>query len=262
MKPENELALIAGFYLAKFDRQGVINLGFNSFRQAFDEIGKRLGVKPNTVKNMRDQFDPMYDARVGWYQRRMPPSRQRVVDAFDGLSETSLRSFVLDALHSREFPKTPVAQELFHAMTGPVAGADTMNEAFAQRVSTGRKAEDYFLDRFRAGKTEFSGELFDARELGAGFDFRIGTGRSELFVEVKGLADEIGGISFTDKEWSVASIKTGTYFAAIVSSVSSPGPRLTLLRDPAALLKPRRYVVPSVSVAWQVPSEELAPHLT
>lgn len=257
MKPENELALIIAFYLAKYNREAVINLGFSSFRQAFDVIGEKIGVKPNTVKNMRDQFDPLYDARVGWYQRKLPPSRQRVVDAFDGVSEVALRSLVKDAIVSREFVSSKAAKELFHAVTGPLEGAEILREPLLQRGATGKKAENHFLERFRAGKTPFSGELFDARDLGAGFDFRISKQTNEYFVEVKGLAETAGGIAFTDKEWSVAAKKQDAYYAAVVSQLDSGTPKAAYLKNPALELAPKRYVSAAVAVSWHVSGPQL-----
>lgn len=262
MKPENELALIIAFYLAKYNREAVINLGFSSFRQTFDVIGERIGVKPNTVKNMRDQFDPLYDARVGWYQRKLPPSRQRVVDAFDSVSEIALRSLVRDAIASRDFASSNVAKELFHAITGPIDGAEVVREPFLQRGATGKSAEKFFLEQFRNDKTPFAGDLFDARDLGAGFDFRISSHASEVFIEVKGLADNSGGISFTDKEWSVAAKKQGAYYAAVISHLNTAAPRSSYLRNPSLELTPKRCVSAAVAVSWQVSATQLSRVLT
>ncbi|GAB4152290.1 MAG: hypothetical protein Fur0021_16880 [Candidatus Promineifilaceae bacterium] len=61
MKPENELAMIVAFYLSKFGEEDLEKLGYRSYRHAFDEIGRTLYVKPNSVKNWRDEFDPYYD---------------------------------------------------------------------------------------------------------------------------------------------------------------------------------------------------------
>lgn len=258
MKPENELALIIAFYLAKFNREAIINLGFRSFREAFDVIGDRIGVKPNTVKNMRDQFDPLYDARVGWYQRKLPPSRQRVVDAFDGVSEMGLRDLVKDAIASREFVSSNVAKELLHAVTGPVEDSEIIREPLLQRAATGKNAENHFLDQFRSGNTPFSGDLFDARDLGAGFDFRVLKNTDEFFIEVKGLAEESGGIAFTDKEWSVAAKKQNAYYAAVITKLNSEQPKSSYLRNPALELAPKKYVSSAVAISWHVSESQLS----
>lgn len=172
MKAENELALIVAFYLAKFNREAIANLGFPSFRGAFDEIGRRLGVNPNTVKNMRDQFDPLFGSRAGWYQRELPPSRRRVVEAFGELSEAALRSLVKDSISIDDFSSTDTAKELVHAVSEPTGVYGAERKPLLQRGLTGRLAEEHFLKLFNSDSTPFSGELFDARDLGAGFDFR------------------------------------------------------------------------------------------
>lgn len=258
MTPENELALIIAYYLAKFDSEAVRNLGYATQREAFDRIGERLGVKRNTVKNMRDQFDPLFSSRVGWYQRPLPPSRRRVVEVFGAVSEPALRSFVLDALASRSFSESETGREIRHAVTGPVGKDELIRESFLQRGATGRAAEEFFLRQFHQGKTPFSGELFDAREYGAGFDFQVTHKLSASYIEVKGLAAGVGGILFTDKEWETACGRKTDYHAAIVLNATEGNRSLSYVQDPAAIFKPRRYTSTAVSVSWQVPANQIS----
>ena len=102
MKRENELALIIAFYLSKYDREGLGNLGYANFNKAYRDIEKKIGVKATSVKNRRDEFDPVHDnERVGWYQRPMSPSRVRIVEQFSSMSEPTLRSIVLDIINKQ-----------------------------------------------------------------------------------------------------------------------------------------------------------------
>src|SRR5205085_11044410 len=97
MKSENTLALIVAYYLSRYDRDAISSLGYRSWKEAFEAIGKILDVKPNTIKNMRDEFDPVHKTeRVGWYQRSLPPSRASVVSLLDGLEEQTLKGVVCD----------------------------------------------------------------------------------------------------------------------------------------------------------------------
>ena len=83
MKESHSLSLIAAYYLSKYDETAYKELGFRSSTMTHIEIGRALGVNPNTVKNMRDEFDPLHDnQRAGWYQRPLRPSRAKVVEAF------------------------------------------------------------------------------------------------------------------------------------------------------------------------------------
>jgi hypothetical protein len=66
MKEGNSLALIAAYYLSKFDSVAYEYLGFETKTKTHNEIGQILGVNPNTIKNMRDDFDSIHDnPRVG-----------------------------------------------------------------------------------------------------------------------------------------------------------------------------------------------------
>ena len=82
MKPQNELALVVAYYLSRLDREAVASLGYKSFNEAAEDIGKILDVKPNTIKNMRDEFDySMQNSRIGW-RRELRGSRLKVFHTF------------------------------------------------------------------------------------------------------------------------------------------------------------------------------------
>jgi len=66
----NLLAIIVAFYLSKFDKQGLKNLGFKNDADAFETIANILGTKKNYIKFRRDEFDPIHPWRKGW-QRPM-----------------------------------------------------------------------------------------------------------------------------------------------------------------------------------------------
>jgi hypothetical protein len=263
MERENEAALIVAFYLAKFNRTALENLGYSAWKPAFDAIGAQLGVNPHTVKHMRDQFDSMFDIRAGWYQRPLPLSRRRVAEAFNALSEQALFSFVQDVLTSRNFVSTTTGREVLHAMTGPMAGASmtgtdaATREAYPQRGLTGRAAESLFLEHFEQQKTPFNGDLFDARQYGAGFDFKISKGLDQFYIEVKGIADKAGGILFTDKEWESACQKAEQYSVAIAFNLSR-APAIAYINNPKKIFNPKRYTATAISVTWQVPEAQVA----
>ncbi|MBI4427238.1 MAG: hypothetical protein HY569_02035 [Candidatus Magasanikbacteria bacterium] len=92
MSDNNKLALISAYYLSRFDREAVADLGYSSFNEAARSIGKILSVKPKTIQNMRDEFDPYHNnKRAGWYQRTLAGSRKKVVRAFQDLDKHSLQ---------------------------------------------------------------------------------------------------------------------------------------------------------------------------
>jgi hypothetical protein len=55
-----ERLILAGLYLSKYDSVGLKKLGFKGFKEAFNVIGYALGAQPASVKNYRDEFDPLF----------------------------------------------------------------------------------------------------------------------------------------------------------------------------------------------------------
>ncbi|MBK6792816.1 MAG: DUF3883 domain-containing protein [Anaerolineales bacterium] len=204
MKHNHILALIIGYYLSKYDDLAYKNLGYVSGNETHKEIGKILGVKPASVKNMRDEFDPIHDnQRVGWYQRPLRSSRAKVVESFQDLEEEELRDIVFEILTNPNFNAIPEVSSLVDS----IAKGDKSkknNTPFIVRGITGRKAEEIFIKYHQQTMKPMSGMLIDRRDYGVGYDFEIKEDASSCFVEVKGLIDEDGGVVFTSKEWDVA----------------------------------------------------------
>jgi hypothetical protein len=64
---KREKLILVGLYLAKYDSLGLKRLGFESFAEAFNVIGYALGSRPASIKNYRDEFDPVFpNRRKGW----------------------------------------------------------------------------------------------------------------------------------------------------------------------------------------------------
>lgn len=69
---DREKGILSGLFLSKFDKEGLKNLGFSSFKEAFNIIGILLGISPNSIKNYRDEFAPKFsNSRQGWHMREM-----------------------------------------------------------------------------------------------------------------------------------------------------------------------------------------------
>ena len=210
MTPENRLALIVALYLSKFDVVAYQALGYNNWTQALEIIGQQLGVKPNTVKQMREQFDPLYpNPRVGWYQRPMLRSRIETMQQFGELSLTSYTKLVQTILQGAHLPDQ--LEPILERMKTPLpSAADSVaeqkkieTEYVNSRGKTGRLAEKYFIELFYANALPFQGELIDRRDDGCGYDFLI-EGPTLQAVEVKGLAPLKGNLLFTNREWETS----------------------------------------------------------
>jgi hypothetical protein len=98
----NQLAIIVAFYLSKFDKQGIKNLGFKNDADAFESIAKILGVKKNYVKFRRDEFDPIHPWRKGW-QRPIDNRIIKTIEALQDIDEQDLRDIVLGILQNEKY---------------------------------------------------------------------------------------------------------------------------------------------------------------
>lgn len=258
MKYENELALVIAYYLSKFDTMALANLGYSSFAQAFEEIGATLGVKPNSVKNMRDEFDPLHEnERAGWYQRPLRPSRAHVVEAFSDMPELTLRGIVHDIIHSEAFRNSGTLNRVLQALSEKANEGTGSQREYAPRGVTGKMAEELFWKWFHEGLTPWTGHLQDHRELGQGYDYLLQVGTDDDYcVEVKGLASETGGILLTDKEWRTAQSRGDRYIIVVISGLET-SPKLSIVGNPASVLSPSRQISVAVVVSWSVPSSQL-----
>lgn len=75
-------------------------------------------------------------------------------------------------------------------------------------------------------------------------------------LEIKGIAKQPGGITFTDKEWRVANQKQNAYFLGVVVDVIE-APKIGFLQNPAGNLLPAYYAYTTVTVNWSVDATQV-----
>lgn len=179
--------------------------------------------------------------------------------AFDDLSEQALRAVVLDIVAPET--RTQIEAELHPTLSEIENLAKTKrtkrNVEYVPRGPTGRMAEEFFVSSFLAGSTPFEGTLEDQRDHGVGFDFAIIRTASRSLVEIKGLAKQTGGVTFTDKEWKVAIEAQGDYFLGLVTQVFD-SPKIGFVQNPAQHLTPAYHAYTTVTVNWAVSANQLA----
>lgn len=239
---KREKLLIIAFYLAKFDREAYANLGYAKINQAHDEIGEKIGYKGNSVKNRRDDFDPLFGHRAGWHQVELSKSNLEIVDSFDHLSEGALRAIVLDLLDEGS------SVELF----SPV-NVSRQAPTYTTRGVTGKKAETYFKGWFAEHYPH--DVLVDTRVLGCGYDFEVEN--SDHVFEVKGLSGDNGGVLFTDKEWSIAAEKQEDYYLVLVKECFSDEPTVEVFSNPHLKFNPKKQITTVINVNWGISSSDL-----
>ena len=211
-----ERLILTGLYLSKYDSLGLRRLGFDSFKEAFNVIGYALGSKPASIKNYRDEFDPLFpNRRQGWHKRQ---TRRYCLDVFEEYESLDTESF------------TGLVRSFFgyddSRATEIMSPRNRDRESgFAQRLITGAAAERYF-ESVLAGLSEFEGmTMQNTTALGCGYDFRMQGASNEDFlaVEVKGLKDRTGTLALTPKEHQVAAALLDRYFLFVVRNfVESP----------------------------------------
>jgi hypothetical protein len=239
-----EKTIVAGLYFAKFDSDGLVRLGFRSFLEAFNVIGFALGARPASIKNYRDEFDPLFpNRRKGWRNRAM---REHCLVVYEKYGALDLELF-------SELIKSCVNYD--DGLRAEQPGAESSDEAestFAKRLVTGLAAEKYF-ESVQPALPEFNACLVtNTTKLGCGFDFRLttGSGNSFLAVEVKGLTERTGGVSLTSKEYAVAEELTDRYFLFVVKNFRE-NPCHTIYRDPLhSDLRFARKERVTVQISW------------
>lgn len=84
---KKQIGLIVSYYLSRCDLRAVNALGYYEWNEAFTKLGQLLNINPNSIRNMRDEFDPYFDnQRLGWHQRELTASRK---DVYESLKEWS-----------------------------------------------------------------------------------------------------------------------------------------------------------------------------
>lgn len=206
-----EKLILIGMYLSKFDVDGLHLLGFTSFTEAFNVVGLALNSPPASIKNYRDEFDPVFpNSRQGWHRRPMREHCKATLDKFGNLGVGELTELVKAIVY-----KDADLGIIFEQV---VDSADSQVSTFAKRLITGQAAEQYFKSNYES-ISEFQGfELEDTTQLGCGFDFKLSSSHTYCGVEVKGLNELNGTVTLTQKEHAVAAYLKERYFLFIVKN--------------------------------------------
>ena len=242
--PTREKLILAGLYLSKYDAAGLKKLGFESFLEAFNVIGYALGSKPASIKNYRDEFDPLISKRrKGWHKR---PTREYCLKIFEEYEGLDIETFTGLIKSFAGYDENLVSEI---RMKEDKEGVESI---FAKRLMTGLAAERYFevaqpnLAEFRDYAVE------NTTRLGCGYDFRLQTGTRKDFlaVEVKGLKDRTGVLSLTPKEYETATVMTDRFFLFVVKNFRE-SPFHEIHRNPlSGRLRFKKKETVVVNISW------------
>ena len=209
---KREKLILVGLYLSKYDSLGLKTLGFESFVEAFNVIGYALGSKPASIKNYRDEFDPLFpNPRKGWHKRQIREYCLRVLEAYKSLDFESFTGLIKSFVGYDENAWSEIQIK---------GDKDESESYFAKRLITGLAAEQYF-EAVQPTLPEFKGYVMEnTTRLGCGYDFRLRaeTRQDFLAVEVKGLKERMGSLSLTPKEHEVALVLRDRFFLFVVKN--------------------------------------------
>ncbi|MDR2099967.1 MAG: DUF3883 domain-containing protein [Campylobacteraceae bacterium] len=215
-------AILTGLYLSKFDKNAIDELGFVGFNEAYNVLGYSIGIKPNSIKNYRDEFDPYFpNTRKGWNKRTLRDYCKQHLDNFSSLNFDDftdlIKGFVIANYETEKFVEKVIKKD--------------KSESVAKRLITGKSAEEYFkinyptIDRFK------DYELTDTTNMACGFDFKLSQEMDFFCVEAKGLNYHTGNIAMTEKEFFVANELKHKYCLFVVVDFAEK-PNHQLFFDP------------------------------
>lgn len=235
-------AIIVAYAMSRLDERFLQRFGFTSWKEAFAAIGGRLGVRPASMKNLRDEFDPIHpNGRLGWHKRPLRKNRQRVLGEFCDSSDEA----VLDVV-ARVLDGDKIVRKL---ITKPMAAARDPAANVAERLRTSRLAEAFFMANCETICGLPPKSLVDCRDFACGFDFGV-HGQDLLAIEVKGLKPMRGAILFTDSEWNQANRRETNYWLVVVGGLEHR-PRAKLIKHPAAELTVTSSIRNVSAVSWK-----------
>jgi hypothetical protein len=237
-----ERVILVGLYLSKYDSLGLKKLGFTSFTEAFNVIGYALGAKPASVKNYRDEFDPLFpNRRKGWHKRQIRSYCLTIYDKYRHLDIDLFTSLVQSLVGYND-----------NSWSGFEAGGTKTESHFSNRLITGLAAERYF-ESVHPTLSQFNAyDLENTTQLGCGYDFRLALKTSDDFlaVEVKGLKERSGTLSLTPKEHETAAKFKDRFFLFVVKNFQE-SPFHEIFQNPlAAGIRFRRTERVTVQVSW------------
>lgn len=235
-------AIVLGYAMSRLDRSYLARLGYGNWQRAFQEAAEALELPPATFKNLRDEFDPIHpNPRQGWHKRPLRRNRQRVLDELREVSDDGLSELVARILRRDDEPVLEAIDSL--SVVTRVA------HNVAERLLTGRRAEEYFLENSDRLIGVCRRELLDLRNAARGYDFGVKS-RPEWAIEVKGMRLLNGSIQFTDREWTEAGSRRTDYWVVIIGGLATE-PKGEVLKDPHASIDARCRFQKTVCAVWQ-----------
>lgn len=174
--------------------------------------------------------------------RPLRPDRERVVLDLREVSDDGLKELVSRLLIGDREATSEVIDSL--------SIAESVASSVAQRLLTGRLAEEFFLANSEAIIGIPHHQIVDSRNDCMGYDFAV-TIKPEWAIEVKGIRRLKGDVLFTDREWREAKVRSLNYYAVFIGNLAIQSPVARLVRDPYSSLSPICTYQTTLAATWR-----------
>lgn len=252
MEKKNKLALYVAYFLSRFNNDAYEVLNYGNQSDVHRRIGAILNVKPHTVKNMRDEFDPLFGYRAGWHQRPLSPSREVVVNLMMNFSFEQAHSIVNQILSNGL--EGNLVSELTEAFSKEENIDLSQLKSFGSRAITGKKAEELFKKNYLKILPFFKGKLVDTTLEGTGYDFK--NSLNNMFIEVKGSISNQKGMMLSAKEWELAQRLKNQFYLILIYAISD-SPEYIVIQNPVDVLHPSVSIKKTITLNWHVKNSEV-----
>ncbi len=136
MTDANQKEMLAGLFLSKFNtktcKAGLKRLGYSTFQDAYNGLADLVGGNPLSVRNYRDEFDPVFpNGRTGYNMRKMHPTRKAMFDAYGWMDLETMAQLLEEQFLGTEKFK----HDLDDVMESSTTGAEVAKRAEGVEVS-------------------------------------------------------------------------------------------------------------------------------
>jgi hypothetical protein len=206
---KRDQAILIGLFLSRFDKRALESFGFTGFHQAYNVLGFSIGIKPKSINNYRDEFDPYFpNERKGWYKRELRDYCREYMDATSNMSFDEFYNVIKSFVDGCIIDEKDIVREKRNKTRG----------FMANRLITGKAAEEYFAMVYQTIDVFYNYDILNTTQMGCGFDFKLSLNNSHYYIEVKGLNEKTGSILMTEKEHDVADDLRDLYCLFVVSN--------------------------------------------
>lgn len=241
----SEQALIIAYGLARLSEKGISALGCTTWTDCFEYVGTVLHEKPSSIKLLRDEFDALLPTpRKGWHKREPYESRARICEQLNDVSSDLLIQMMKAILAQGENLESKAENDPEEFVGRPESTSNP-----TERLLTGRRAEEFFIENCETILGVSSSALVDTRLGACGFDFALENTES-LTIEVKGIKLASGAILFTEREWEEALKRGENYVLVVVTKLGSEVPGWKMIKNPATNLAFKSREVKAIQLQW------------